>query len=721
MLKSNCFRNIIIKIIIYEVKHMIYYKNDKFNIRLSFYLFLSFTFIVLLSDYITYLLNPNYLISLLFGLFGFITLNYLFRKHFKIVFQFDKSDLIFFIILFILLIITIPFADNSWDTLNYHLYVQEKPFFDKINFDLFAGRNINSFTYAFSDRLYYLFRYFLGYRLGLLFNYFLMIIVYFQTKKIISEIINEKVSNNYKYNVISSIIATFSILSLSIIEILDGYYVDLLSIVLLLEIINLFFFDTNIEYCKKNINIIIYPLIGYLFGICFAVKFSNAFPIIFLFVLFVIKNRKQFIKSLSIKAIIITGLAFVFPFIVYLIYTFIQTGNPFFPFYNGLFKSKYFMDYNWVDNVYGPKRKFEIFIWPFISMIDVSRCTDKFIFEPSWFFGYVISFLYLINYIICIIKKINYNKKKMLLMFLVICLNIIWAKFMIGYSRYALVVLILCNIVFLISLFDSLKYKKPIITGIIIILIIINSNYSFNYIFNNKNTWIINNLFNNEITDYKYGIKNIISNNNIKFEPENNSAWAIFDCNSGYAQQINSNLPIINMTNSIANNYTKELFNNRVNKYDHLYTVADGRDFNTYIRMMDNQKYKISKIIGVYSNNIISSSNHYFYIFEVNKCINDCNIELSHFEKEKEIELNSNSTLLISVPGSFKNHYKDTFKVNILNNDVLLHSFNIDINGQFEIVDFNNLVNPSKIKIQLEDVNAETNEGLWIQYILIND
>lgn len=113
---------------------------------------------------------------------------------------------------------------------------QQNPFGDKINFDFFAGKNLNSYSYAIPDRMFYLFRFFLGYRLGVILNYLLIIIIYVQVKEMIKKLIPH--SHSIFRVVVSTLIAT----SLSLIDIVDSYYVDLISVVLLLEITRLVLF-----------------------------------------------------------------------------------------------------------------------------------------------------------------------------------------------------------------------------------------------------------------------------------------------------------------------------------------------------------------------------------------------------------------------------------------------------------------------------------------------
>ena len=68
------------------------------------------------------------------------------------------------VMVLILGIYAIKFAipDKAFDTLNYHLYVQENAFSDNVMYNFFPARWINTFSFPLGDRMHYFFRFFLA-------------------------------------------------------------------------------------------------------------------------------------------------------------------------------------------------------------------------------------------------------------------------------------------------------------------------------------------------------------------------------------------------------------------------------------------------------------------------------------------------------------------------------------------------------------------------------
>lgn len=220
---------------------MIDVKNNRWNINILMYIFINFMIMVLINDYLTYFISNKYIITIFISLLLVITLNLVLKKKIKITHIFSKSDIIFLILLFAVMVITIPYPDRCFDTNNYHLYLQENPFGNKIFGDFFAGKNLNSYSYAFPDRLFYFFRYFLGYRLGTILNYFILAIMYFQVKNIIRKLVPSV------KQLPLTLLSTMVIFSISILDIVDSYYIDLVSVVILLELFSMMIISDKLK------------------------------------------------------------------------------------------------------------------------------------------------------------------------------------------------------------------------------------------------------------------------------------------------------------------------------------------------------------------------------------------------------------------------------------------------------------------------------------------
>lgn len=108
--------------------------------------------------------------------------------------------------------------------------------------------------------------------------------------------------------VVSTLIAT----SLSLIDIVDSYYVDLISVVLLLEITRLVLFFPLEE--KEN-NTILFAYFGLLFGLLLLLKYECCFISITIYD-YILKNR-NILKCINLKNILIT----LFSYFYHLFYT----------------------------------------------------------------------------------------------------------------------------------------------------------------------------------------------------------------------------------------------------------------------------------------------------------------------------------------------------------------------------------------------------------------
>jgi hypothetical protein len=419
--------------------------NNKYNIELILFIILNLSCIVLLNDYLVYFFDINYYLGMILSSLVMVGISYLLRNKYRVELKFSKKDLIFFFSLFVIMAITIVFPDRMYDTLNYHLYSQENPFNSILTGDLFPGKNINSFTYSLTDRIFYPFRLLFGYRMGLILNYLLLITIYYEIKKIASRFIK-----NDWLVIITSLICVFN---LSIIDLVDVYYADLFSVIYLLEIVDIALFNK----IEKN-NLLLFSYIGLLSGLAFVAKISNAYFVILFGLVFLIRNRHE-LKKTNILSYLLFLLFFIIPSFVYMYYTYKETGNPFFPFYNTLFKSCYYPDSNWMDKRFGPTNIFEVLFWPIIMYFKMNRAIDIGIVEPLWLMGYISSLIYVIIFIIKYFKHqvIDYNK--LLLVIITLMGYLVWSEFILGYIRYGLILLLLSGLVFCLLLLDVFKKK----------------------------------------------------------------------------------------------------------------------------------------------------------------------------------------------------------------------------------------------------------------------
>ena len=684
--------------------------KKRYDIELMLYILLNLSGICLINDYLTYFINLNYYLGMGISFLIVVLINYLLRNNFKVSLKFTKKDLIFFFILFIIMAITIVFPDRMYDTLNYHLYSQEHPFNSILNGDLFPSKVINSFTYSLTDRMFYPFRLLFGYRMGLILNYLLLISIYYQVKRIFSKFIK-----NEWIIIIGSLLC---VLNLSIIDLIDVYYADLFSLVYLLEIVNIALFD-----CLDKNNILKFSYIGFISGLAFCTKISNAFFIFIFGLLYLIRNKSN-LKNVKWYVYIVFIIMFVIPSFVYAYYAYKETGNPVFPFYNTIFKSGYYPDSNWMDLRFGPNNVIEVIFWPIIMNFKMNKAIDIGIVEPLWVIGYISALIYVIIFVMQKIKHQVIEKNRLCLVLVTLLCYLIWAKFILGYTRYGLVLLILSGIVFTLLLYDSFKNKYYII----VIVLLASLGYHFYYsgitYLTKSCYWSYNNILAYGKTSYIYNLNRVF--NDYKEDNINlgdNGVWGVEMANSGYMMLLNDDIKKVSLIDFDATEKEVEV-NTADTNYKNIYTLFDAIEVKDFIGNLNSSGYILDEYRGTYIPNFLNSNN-YMYVFKIVKgnelnTVDTCN--------EYETEINSYKSIKISgwvgLSNISKKYFNHNYKIQVIGernkDELVLSSYNLNDNlGNLNSIDINtNIKNINKIKIVMtDDENNEVND-LW--FMLLN-
>lgn len=579
--------------------------KEKIKLNIATFILLIYTLFIVINDCLCFAFSKNssiifYILSLVicFGLCFFL------RRKFKIVkLDFDKIDIVF--LLFILSVFLVRFAipDSSFDTLNYHLYSQERLFSNNTSYNFFPARWINTFSLPLADRMHYFFRYLFGYRLGILANLFCIIIIYYQIKQILKKL---NINKNYAGLISVVILVTEQILANML-----TYYVDLFSIPFLLEIIIVL-----LNY--KKVNNIINFIVLFMAGVLVSIKVSNAFLLIPLVIIYIKKYR----KDINWKTIVFGILIFIFPMFVYLLNNYIQTGNPVFPFYNSIFKTKYLPKENWIERFYGPKTLKERLLWPIYLFKYPRKAFDTDIYYGRIGFGYIVAILISIKAMFYRFKKkIKINELEWLsILYIVLCL--IWSNFMMGYIRYALVLEVLSGIIMAVFLYRNF-YKKRIINTCISIVCI------FAFMYTGLLT-ISNTVFGTNESSWRYPYYMDKKGYSINFEYIFNRSWdyssqtAMVDCygivdyNAGYAALLSKNKRIVGLNEAYKTSYGNKKSDSVLKECKNIYTISTSVTLERtekylgkvgYKRKSDNISFKADFLN--YNNNII--------IFEIEK------------------------------------------------------------------------------------------------------
>ncbi len=487
--------------------------------------------IAILIDILVYAINIPYNIAILISSILIVILNGILIKKNKIKIQhnFELLDILFWAIIVVIASLNIAIPDFSYDVSNYHIYLQNNICIDKINFDFFAGKTVNGFLFALGDRMHYIFRYILGYRLGTILSYYALIVLFYQIKNIFN-IMSEK----------NKLIPIFSMLCCSsyiIFQWAGTYYIDNLSIIFILQIVYYVIKEKNILKNKK----LIYFL-SVITGIATAIKLTNLVLIIPILIYILIREKKNINKKLLIT-LLVSSILFIIPFIVYIIDNIIQTGSPIFPYYNSIFKSKFFGQFNWKDDRFKMDSIVHILIWPvYVSVIFKGYGDDCQITDPIWAIGYIVVICFTL-YSLIIRKK---NTKIYEISILSIILTIVWIIFLEGYMRYALIIPILYGIVMFGIIINKLNLTKlnnliKIIISIIILggtIIIITSNINQNILQN-----------------YKYILKD-----KEEYKINIDGAWGVISDDSALTNLVREkDVPIYNLGDSLIKTSEKNL------------------------------------------------------------------------------------------------------------------------------------------------------------------
>lgn len=346
----------------------------------------------------------------------------------------DKTDWKKFIGIFVILVLGLTksvYPDTASDTLRYHLTAQNPEFINYFQ-EHFAKGNFQVWGFRLGDKLFYVFRYLLGYRYGTLLNVIVLILIYLQIYDILSEV--DKKYGRQEKDIISYIGTNKIVWSLLLTLIQDAifmiglYYVDILAIPVAIEIVSQLMKAGTEE--QKPINIIYYAALN---GVWFAFKMTNIIYIIPCVLIYIYYVR----KSMDVKCLGKSALAAALPCSIYLLYNYISTGNPIFPYFNVLFKSDFFSNANFKDGRWGGENLFQQIFW-FVYLIFKPDYRQE---ELSWKYNGILIVGFIGLVLICItlaaqcIKKNKIDRSLGVYMLVFFSSSILYGLTT-GYSRY---------------------------------------------------------------------------------------------------------------------------------------------------------------------------------------------------------------------------------------------------------------------------------------------
>lgn len=583
------------------------------RINWSMYVLLILACQVIIGDSLIYFLKSGYILTNIIAIILNIIINFVLIKKriIKIESNFCKWDIVGIIVILCFIISSILIPDESWDTFSYHIYLQQNPFADKINFDYLPGRTFTSYVFPLADRINYLFRFSLGYRLGTIFGYFLLIIIFYQTKSIFKAFLKEKIEDKY-----ISLLSILPLFTFAIIEQLGSYYIDNYSAVFLIEIFYITIFESK-DIIKSK------PKLYYVFllaGLIISIKIANLAYIIIPFIVILIKNLKD-IKDIKWYEYLLLICIFLLPILPYMVYNIIETGSPIYPYYNKIFKSKYFSEENWLDRRFGPQTIIQTLLWPVYICINPRKFYEFPTVDAMWYLGYIVIIISLCKKIFeRIFRKTEMDKNEVYYIVILLFTYLAWAKFLLGYQRYGIAIPILSEIYVIKIFIASIENKKVIKILVFSFMIAFSIYKAFNFDMIQDNN-LIKNIKNKDVE----GAKSIIRNVKYIFKDRTNEKfdidgiWGVIYDNSAIPTLINVNDRLMHLETggkTTPNELTEKKYWDYVNNND-IYIPIDKHRLDPTIQFLDDFDFKIQKIEKILNNVTFLDDNNCIYILKV--------------------------------------------------------------------------------------------------------
>lgn len=409
--------------------------------------------------------------------------------------SFEKKRIRIEVILGVLLVLGIGYAfsvypDGSFDTYNYHLIAQN-PQFENYFVEDFGYGNFQVWGFRLCDRMFYYFRMALGFRLGTMLNAIALALSYEQVYLFLDFFDKRNSRQTEEYRIITNVLCNKVLWSLAIIFSLDAimmlgtYYVDVIIMPIGINVLRQVIEKADDEIGSKDIY-----TFALLCGLWIGGKLTNVvyvFPCVFAFVIL-------HAKGFRIKDWIISVALGVCCYAEYLIWNFECTKNPFFPYYNTIFKSPYYPLTDFKDARWGGETWFEKVFWTIYAIFKPDYRQSE-VFDTHTLLlllGLLSTVILFVFMIVKAIKTKKVDRQNSCLVFVAITSALFWG-FTTGYSRYFVlgrvyfgiiafvVVNGICHAKFSGKMHILLNVFCKALPGAISIAVFINAILTFNY------------------------------------------------------------------------------------------------------------------------------------------------------------------------------------------------------------------------------------------------
>lgn len=343
--------------------------------------------------------------------------------------------------------------DRNYDLANYHLYNAFAFLNNKLDLD-FAVAELHSFSNPMLDIPYFLLienlpPQFVAFIMGF-FNGLIFIVLF----GISWEIIKTYRILNKKY--VAFLLALSGTLTPNFLAGLGNSMGD--NSTALLVVISIYLLILSFNTKEINKYQLFIGLSGALMGFATGLKLTNATFIIATVIAFMFFKEEKI--SLRFKKIFLFSISSLIAFFMIAGFWHFklwdQFHNPVFPMFNHIFPTEYISKD--AESIFGPKKIYEYFIWPFISAIDYHRAGRGLIHQIIWPLVYIL-FIVLFYKVTFQKKKIN-NKSLFIIIFIAISYAINVKIFTV--QRYLVAAEVLTSLTIFICFYHLLESKKSL-------------------------------------------------------------------------------------------------------------------------------------------------------------------------------------------------------------------------------------------------------------------
>ncbi|HBI22298.1 MAG TPA: hypothetical protein DDY37_06935, partial [Legionella sp.] len=336
------------------------------------------------------------------------------------------------------------FPDVAFDTINYHFFLGKEgvenfpKMFKPSEFFPLGMHSFNPLVDSFNYIVYS----WIGYRFGTIFSAISLVLTLALAVAVVLKVVGPRVSLVAAIFIIPALIVNEGLFQVA------TYYTDNHYAFLVLSYV---YALVGFKDYKLNFAFVLRVFIMGLLGGLLTTKLTNVVYVIPLFVATIYLGyavaRNTASSPENKKYLLLAIFGFLVPALLPSSYYFLEafrlSGNPVFPFYNGIFNSPYYLSESWEFN-FGPKGLLERLFFPYFAFIDPVRLGEAKDLFPDVKLITTLSFL-IVAAVALLMTKIRFSKAEIVLIFVTLGCQLVW-QVLFGYSRYSIALEILLGL-----------------------------------------------------------------------------------------------------------------------------------------------------------------------------------------------------------------------------------------------------------------------------------